>query len=94
MRPTPNAPIAKVLGAGPVSPAGPVLLGRGIRITALQQRGDSAPLILAEWWRGLDNAADVILEFRSCVVAPLIGDGYRVAGASGCAGNICAHLFE
>ena len=52
------------------------------------------PLILGEWWCSIDNAANVILEFRGCVVAALIGGGYRVAGAFGCAGNICAHLFE
>jgi hypothetical protein len=91
-----SAPASKVsLGAGPVPSAGLVLfLSSDIRTTALQQRSDTAPLILGEWWRGLDNAADVILKFRGCVVAALIGGGYRVAGASGCAGNICAHLFE
>jgi hypothetical protein len=94
MESTPNAPSAKVLGAGPVPTAGPVLLGGGIRTAALHQRGDAAPLILGEWWRSLDNPADVILEFRGCVVAALTSGGCRVAGAFGCAGNICAHLFE
>ena len=75
-------------------PTGPVSSLGDIRTTAPQQRGYVAPLILGEGWGGLDYAADVILKFRSCVVAPLISGGYRVAGAFGCAGNICAHLFE
>jgi hypothetical protein len=97
MRSTPNASSATVfLGTGPVPTAGLVrLLGNGTVITAApQQRSDARTLILGEWWRGLDNAADVILKFRGCVVAALIGGGYRVAGAFGCAGNVCAHLFE
>ena len=92
---TPNAPTAKVLGAGSDAPSGLVSSLGGIRTTAIpEQRSDTRTLILGEWWRGLDNAADVILKFRGCVVAALIGGGYRVAGAFGCAGNICAHLFE
>jgi hypothetical protein len=94
MKATPDAPTAKVFsGAGP-TPSGPVLSLGGIRTTALQQRGNVAPLILGQGWGGLDYTADVILKFRGCVVAALIGGGYRVAGAFGCAGNICAHLFE
>jgi hypothetical protein len=92
-----SAPASKVfLGTGPVPSTGLVrLLGSGIGTTAApQQRSDARTLISGEWWRGLDNAADVILKFRGCIVAALIGGGYRVAGAFGCAGNICAHLFE
>jgi hypothetical protein len=59
-----------------------------------QQCGNSAPLVFSERWGGLDNAVDVILKFRGCVVAALIGGGYWVASASGCAGNFCAQLFE